>query len=124
MDYGVLENEAEGICIIKASGLMRRPGDSHLLQNVLVDLIKSKGFYRFVIDVREAEIEGGTLDAFQVGTRRLADLSTVARTKTALLYAELTPEARFIENVMVNRGYQLRVFSDEKEAMAWLGKEV
>jgi hypothetical protein len=40
--------------------------------------------------------------------------------KLAIVYAEITEQERFFEDVAVNRGYRLRVFDDKKKALEWL----
>ena len=42
------------------------------------------------------------------------------RLKIALLFAGDMEDHKFMENVAYNRGYQVRVFDNRDQAMAWL----
>jgi len=44
------------------------------------------------------------------------------RFRTAMIFSELTQNTRFMETVFINRGYNLRHFTDIGEAKAWLKK--
>jgi len=40
--------------------------------------------------------------------------------RTAMIFAELTENTKFMETVFINRGYNLRHFADIEKAKAWL----
>lgn len=44
----------------------------------------------------------------------------VSSVMRAIVVAEMTQDTQFFENVMVNRGHGVRLFTDYAEAVAWL----
>ena len=68
----------------------------------------------------QAEIIGGTMDTFKTGTVPVDPDHAHATQKIALLYTKCTSSEKFLENVAVNRGFQLRVFDDLNAAHKWL----
>ena len=75
---------------------------------------------RFIFDLREAMILGGTFGAYQAG-RVPSDAHHGQRAQMiALVYAGDLSEHKFLETVAVNRGYNVRVFDDLDAARAWM----
>jgi hypothetical protein len=120
VDYIINEPEREGICIVRVSGELRRPDDSRVLQNLASETMLQKSVQRFLFDMREATIVGDTMGAYQAGVEPVMQGLRVADFKVALVYSEIQSEHQFMETVLVNRGFSVRVFTDMDEALAWL----
>jgi hypothetical protein len=120
MDYEIKEVQAEGYCVVTVSGPLKRPDDSFLLQDITAEIASRKGVSRFLLDLRKAQVVGGTIDTYEVGVRLPRVFEPGTKAKGAVVYSELTSEHRFLEDVLVNRGLNIRVFSDEANALAWL----
>ena len=41
----------------------------------------------------------------------------------ALVYSEILEDHKFMEDVLVNRGYQVRIFDDINKAFKWLNQD-
>jgi len=79
----------------------------HQVKLVLFDIRDADYENYAVATVRHAE-EGPTLGIDKIGFR------------FAFLGAAGNPMLKYIENVSVNRGYQVKTFTDEAGALAWL----
>jgi hypothetical protein len=74
---------------------------------------------RFLNDMRKTEIDFSFVDLFE--SPKVMDESGVTRTvKRALVVPVAFEEAEFLETVTRNRGHNLMVFRDIKEAKRWL----
>ncbi len=60
------------------------------------------------------------MDTFETGTVPVDPDKKQTRQKIALLYDHYLDDHKFLENVAVNRGYQLRVFVERGKALEWL----
>ncbi len=77
---------------------------------------------KVLVDVQALEGRLGTLDAYDIPTKhfpKIRNHSIISRCAIVDL-KEFENDYRFFENVAVNRGFDLRIFSDVKEAIAWL----
>lgn len=120
MEYHHDHDQDSGICTVYVSGDHKRPDDSIILQEFARDFGREHGCIRFLFDMTNAVITGEFMDTFKVGTvPRDAEYEQIKQ-KTALLYSSLDDEIKFMEDVAVNRGYQLKVFDQREEAINWL----
>ena len=72
-----------------------------------------------LVDHRETTFDLGFLDYFN--SPAINQRLGVSRSfKTAMVFAQLTENTRFMETVFKNRGYNLRHFTDIDEARVWL----
>jgi len=119
MEYSIEHNEPEGICIVRVSGDHKRPDDSRVLQEVAREIRSETGCNRFLYDMRKAIVSGSTMDTFETGVTPLKE-KFERDFRIALVYSGNLDDHRFMENIVVNRGYVLRVFSEIEEATLWL----
>lgn len=120
MEYATEFDEAKGICTIHVTGRHKRPEDSRTLQQLQGDITDKQGYQRFLVDMTQAEIIANTMDTFDTGTVSVDPDGKQRRQKIALLYAGNLAEHKFLENVAVNRGYQLQIFDQKHLALEWL----
>jgi hypothetical protein len=121
VEYVTEFDETKEICTIRVTGPIKRPQDSLRLQQLARDTGNETGCQCFLFDMRQAEIIGGTtMDAFEIGTVPVDPDRRQLRQKVALVYKSDVAAHKFMENVAVNRGYQLRVFDSMDDALAWL----
>lgn len=73
-----------------------------------------KGICRVLVDVRKQEQLAGTMTLFEFGVNLPRSL------KYAVLVELHIGEHRFIENVAVNRGINVKMFDTEENATDWL----
>ena len=77
---------------------------------------------RLLFDIRNADTQGAYVDAIRHAEE--ADSLGVRKTfHIAVLGKPGDPMLQYVENVTINRGYRLKAFTDESEALRWLRKE-
>ena len=82
-------------------------------------LLKEVGYLRLLVDVRRVEEAPDTMDTFSISTTH--DTVLPPRFRLAVLVEHtLIADALFSENVAVNRGFNLKVFLEEADALEWL----
>jgi len=120
MRYETDFDDADGICSVRIEGTYRRPEDSNELKGFAVTYAAEHGCRRFLFDLRDAEIVGGTMETFSAATPE-GDLARSLRSvKTAFVRPKLSEDDRFFETVAVNRGFRLRAFETMERARTWL----
>ena len=122
MKFSVEHNDSDGICIVSVHGEHKRPADTILLQNLAQDIRHEKGCVKFIYDMREASITGTISDTFKTGLRPGKE-GFERDFRIALVYSEILEDHKFMEDVLVNRGYQVRTFNDIDKAIIWLKPE-
>jgi hypothetical protein len=77
-----------------------------------------------LIDVRAMAGHLSTMDAYEIPDQHLPKLrDRSVMTQCAIIDAKESEGCfKFFEDVAVNRGFNLRIFTDPDEAVAWLGK--
>ena len=120
MEYTTEYDDTNGICRVHVTGSHKRPEDSLVLQQFARGFAEERGCLRFLFDMTRAEIRGDTLDIHQAGKFPGDTDYRQARQQIALVFADVTGDHRFLENVAINRGYNVRVFSDTDQAVRWL----
>jgi hypothetical protein len=107
------------ILIITTSGFDESLTD---LQNYITEVIgvsKESGVPKVLCDETDFEYRLGTLDTFKAGeflSQHVPKLSKIA----LVCNPEFLSDASFYEDVVVNRGVYLRVFTDNEKATNWL----
>jgi len=125
MEYITEFDEENKVCIIRVKGKLRRPDDSLILQKFVFDYHNEKGYTRFLIDMRQAQIIGEKTDTFSIGTIPFdtdQKMKTIPH-KVALVYSSTDVNEIFLENVAVHRGYTLKVFTKIDKAIEWFKKD-
>jgi len=77
---------------------------------------------KVLIDVRKLEGRLGTIEAYEIVNRhfpKIQDRSVITHCAIVDL-KEFEHSYRFFEDVAVNRGFTLRIFSEPDEALEWL----
>jgi hypothetical protein len=120
MEYTVEYDTSSGVCVIRVSGTHKRPEDSHKLLRIASACAKENGCSRFLFDVREATITGGTMGAYNtVVEPEKQGFSKLYR--VASVYPAITEDHKFMEDVGANRGAAaFQVFDDIDKAREWL----
>ena len=124
MKYTINYDKNHEICIICVKGELHRPDDSLKIQKLVFDYHKEKGYSRFLIDMRKAQIISGEKDVFLIGSVPFDTNEKNKKTlhKVALVYSSTNSDEIFLENVATNRGYNLKVFTKIDKAIEWFKK--
>ena len=114
-----LDSES-GICRVYVTGEYHRPEDSDQMKQFAVDYSASHGCHRFLMDLTQAEITGGTMDTYKAANPQGELAEPLRKLRTAFVRNKMTEDDSFFENVAVNRGYMLRAFDSIAKAVEWL----
>ena len=118
MDFSIEHDVEHNIVVIRARG----PQDvTHARAAVAEAMAVARPAYvsRFLFDVRNTEVVDSFMDSFSV----MADLASVGFKPTdriAVLFTIQAKKHEFSETVAVNRGWTIRYFREEAEALQWL----
>ena len=120
MKTSISYDKKSRVCEIRVAGPHKRPSDSQELLRVAGTFAKEQKCSRFLFDMREAIIEGGTFDAYHtvINPEQYGVNNTF---RIAAVYSTVTEDDRLMETVGFNRGAMaFRVFDDIKTARAWI----
>ena len=80
------------------------------------------GLHKFLVDDREMVPDLSTLELYQLPDV-LERMGFGRRDRAAVLYCETSPRAedfRFFEDTALNRGFDIRLFTEMDKALDWL----
>ena len=120
MKYSSEIDKTNEICTVHVTGKFTRPHDGDELKRFAVDTFTNHGCRRFLIDLTDAQVRGGTMPTFDAGNPKGEIVNSLRRLKAAFVRHELTEEDRFLETVAVNRGFSVRAFDTCEKAVDWL----
>ncbi len=108
--------------LVKASGFDEDLAGVQAYGTAIITAAVAASFDRVLCDERDLEYRLDTLDIYTVGEFIAARAPRVAR--VAIIPAKrYAADARFWENVVVNRGLTVRVFEDDGAAWRWLHEQ-
>ena len=113
-------DEESGICTLSVRGDFVRPKDAFEIERITADLYVERRCRLFLVDMTDARIVARTMDTFDSSNPPAELRVALRKVRVASLYPELTEDHRFLEDVAVNRGFQLRVFDNRNKAVNWL----
>jgi len=120
MKYSFEHNEGMDACIVRVSGVHKRPDDSTELQKMVRDYKAENGCSKYLLDMRDATIKGDNISSYHAITAALDQGMKPYEYRFALVYSGDLSEHKFMELVAINRGYSLQVFDDYERAKHWL----
>lgn len=120
MNYRVDFDGDSGVCMIRVVGTHKRPDESHALLRIAGDVAAKQACSRFLFDMRDAVVSGGSMGAYETAVDpERQGFSRLNR--VAAVYAKISKDEAFMEDVAVNRGAaQFRIFDNIDLARAWL----
>ena len=120
MEFTTEYDRNNNICSVLVTGELHSPEDSFKLQHAAIDIQAKQGCSVFLFDLTQAEIISETISAYQTANIQGELATKLMRLKVAFLYSKLAEQQRFFETVGINRGFQIKVFDNQDEAIAWL----
>jgi hypothetical protein len=120
MKYISTIDSATNICTLLIRGQFRRPEDADEMKHFAVKIRAQHGCRRFLFDMREAEILGGTMDILAAASPQGDLADSLRQFKVAVLVPHINDDEHFFETVAVNRGFQLHTFDDLDKGVEWL----
>lgn len=81
---------------------------------------RETGIKRFLTDVRKAQNILSTIDNYEYVLKDMEEMHLQRDIRSAVLASADDHSHDFVSIVAQNKGYNMRVFRDEKEAVAWL----
>ncbi len=120
MEYKHTYDDQTGVCTVSVFGEHRRPDDSIELQQFARSFREENGCGRFLFDMTEAHITGVNMDMYKIAIEPGNQGFDRDDFKVALLHSGDISEQKFMETVLVNRGYDFRIFNNIRKAYDWL----
>lgn len=122
MAYQLKINQEGDILMARASGQRTRQAVLAMAMEILKVCIERQ-CSKVLVDVRELEGFLDTLNSYQVATDDLSKMRGKGLNKAAIVDRKRGTEThRFFETVARNRGFNLRMFINLKDAIVWLRK--
>jgi hypothetical protein len=114
--------EARDVCLyVRSSGVRTRATVTAMTMEIF-DAALAKGLSKVLVDVRKLEGRLGILDSYLAVTDVFQRLRGKGMRKAAIVDQQISSiRGWFIETLARNRGFNLRVFTDQEEAVEWLG---
>lgn len=123
MAYDLTIEKKDDVLWVKATGTRSIETVLAVSKDVLAACVE-KRVKKVLIDVRGMEGRLSTMDAFEITDQRfpkMRDRSVITHNAIVDL-KEFEDSYRFFENLAVNRGFTLRIFSAPEDAAEWLKK--
>jgi len=120
MKYSFEHDKDMDVCVVRVSGVHKRPDDSMELQKLARDYKAENGCSKYLFDMRDATIKGDTVSSYYTATTPIDLDMKPYEYRFALVYSGDLSEHMFMELVAINRGYSLKVFDDYESAKHWL----
>jgi len=106
---------------VRAWGQDESLQDAQGYGKAVLDACTEHGCQRVLCDERELVYGLDTLETFNLAEYEIARADTIFWLRVAIVHQPQNRELdTFYENVMVNRGAALRMFTDMEAALAWL----
>jgi hypothetical protein len=106
--------------------LVKEPVTSELLKDFIGETAKKANESRidnFLFDLRNAPNRGDITDHYEMVYKRSSTLGFKSRSKHALVVSKKDMfDYSFVETILINAGYQSKMFTDELSAIEWLEK--
>jgi hypothetical protein len=114
--------EAKGDYLYVRSRGVRTRATVTAMTMEIFDAALAKALSKVLIDVRELEGRLGVFDSYLIVTEVFQKLRGKGIQKAAIVDEQASPLHRwFLETVAVNRGFNLRILTDQQKALEWLG---
>lgn len=86
----------------------------------LQEMGREQSIRRFLFDVRSSKNFSTVLENYQFAYRDSVELKLKKNVRSAILTAQGDKSHDFVELTMKNAGYNVKVFTEESSAVAWL----
>ena len=120
MKYTSTIDSATNICTVRIVGQFRRPEDADEMKRFAVNMSEQHGCRRFLFNMREAVIVGGTMGIFAAASPQGDLANSLRQFRVAVLVSHVNDDEHFFETVAVNRGFELHTFDDRQKGIKWL----
>ncbi len=120
MEHSTVYESDSGIYVVRVSGDYHRGRDSEMNKRLVSREFQAHGYRRFLFDMRGVRIQSDAIATYDAGSVSSGLREHLQHVRTAQVVDRISEDDRFFENVTVNRGFVLRVFTDLDEARAWL----
>lgn len=94
--------------------------DSERFSSEMDTLSSTSGCKKTLIDVRNAKNVSSNLDNYEFAYHDINRIGLQRDLRTAILTSPGDQSHDFVKTVLLNAGYCVQSFCDEKEAIAWL----
>lgn len=110
--------EEHDTVLVRTSGRYQLERETATLENAL-SLLQENNSLRCLFDHRATEVVAPTIGSYN-RPELYASLGFTRKVRMAHLFTALTDDLKFYETVCVNRGWDVKVFTDYSAALDWL----
>ena len=104
----------------KPDGTLDFTASSQLLKDLATE-VETSANYQVLVDTRGADVRLSTFEIYELGVALAGEPGVARGRRLAILVPpEDEVDAHFFEDVSVNRGADLRAFTDFETAITWL----
>lgn len=122
MPYKIEIVRDPGYILVHQNGVVSTD-DVDAIRSEIFDLVAQEGLTRVVVDVRNQTNDYSTAEMFNMTVDHAVQKTPFSKPWVCLLVRPNQEDnARFIENVGVNRGMPIKYFTDEQAGLKWLMK--
>ena len=122
MPYKIEIVRDPGYILVHQNGVVSTD-DVDAIRSEIFDLVAQEGLTRVVVDVRNQTNDYSTAEMFNMTVDHAVQKTPFSKPRVCLLVRPNQEDnARFIENVGVNRGMPIKYFTDEQAGLKWLMK--
>jgi hypothetical protein len=121
MSYDLTIEKKDDVLWVTATGVRSLESVLNMGKEILAALVENK-VTKVLVDVRALAGRLGTVESYEIVDEHFAewrDRTVVTRCSIVDLKA-FEQSYRYFENLAVNRGFALRIFSDADQAFRWL----
>jgi hypothetical protein len=121
MSYELTTTKEGNLLHVKALGTRTFENVVSIIKDIL-QTCAEQGTHKVLVDVRALEGRLSIADAFEIPTSIFPQMRdrTILQKGAIVDLKEFEKGYKFFENVAVNRGFNIRIFPDIDEAIAWL----
>lgn len=85
-----------------------------------INRAQDNGIKCFLYDLRKSRNVQNGLKNYEFGYKDIGNINLEKSNRIAILTEAEDHSHDFIETVMINNGYTVKIFNDEKDAVSWL----
>jgi hypothetical protein len=112
--------EDKGVVQLRTSGTYEMEAEVETLERMAAELRKHN-CNKCIFDHRETDVIARTMTSYD-RSALYEEIWGDRSTRAAIVFKELNEDFRFLETVLRNRGWSVRIFDDYDAAMDWLSE--
>ena len=121
MDFEIKYSEEKKMILGRVSGELELP----VLKKLTLELKKLAEVHncrKCLSDMRETPVPESIIDIFDA-PKAVSEAGDMSNFRCAMIVKEIREQWEFLETISINRGQQIRIFTDFNDGEAWLNNK-